>query len=204
MDLAEARRVVDDVGWARIVTNGPDGLRATYGFVLVEESAADEIVVSSHFARADPQSADIEARVPVLLIVDGPYGFVSASWYAPDLTALPSTMNHISVHLHGTPEPLEGDERFAVLRRTIERNEAPLGEAGWKVEGAGEAKSHDLAPHTVCFRLRATRVEAKAKLSQGMSRPIRERVVAGLEADGPLQNPALAELMHRLSFLHDP
>ena len=59
MDRAEARRVIADHGWARVVTVGAEGLRATYGFFLLEDSAGDEVVVAGHFARADPQCADI-------------------------------------------------------------------------------------------------------------------------------------------------
>jgi transcriptional regulator len=200
MDLAEARRVIAEHGWARIVTDGPQGLRATYGFFLLEESADDELVVAGHFARADPQCADIEARVPALLIFEGPHGFISASWYRPELTDVPSTMNHISVTLRGTPEPLDGEDRFEILRRTLERHEAPLGETRWKLEGGGLELSRRIAPQTVIFRLRAERVEAKAKLSQAMPRPVRERIVERLDAPGPHHHPELAALMRRLSL----
>jgi transcriptional regulator len=200
MDLAEARRVIAEHGWARIVTDGPQGLRATYGFFLLEESADDELVVAGHFARADPQTADIEARVPALLIFEGPHGFISASWYRPELTDVPSTMNHISVTLQGTPEPLDGEERFEILRRTLERHEAPLGETRWKLEGGGLELSRRIAPQTIIFRLRAERVEAKAKLSQAMPRPVRERIVERLDAPGPYHHPELAALMRRLSL----
>ena len=201
MDPMEARRVVAEHGWARIVTAGASGLRATYGFFVLEEG--DELVVAGHFARADPQCEDIEARVPALLIFEGPHGFVSASWYRPELTDVPSTMNHISVHLHGTPEPLDGEERFDLLTRTLERHEALLGEDGWRLEGGGLALSRRIAPQTIAFRLRATRVEAKAKLSQAMPRPVRERIVERLDAPGPHHHPELAALMRRLS-LGDP
>ena len=136
MTSAEARRVIAEHGWARVVTDG-DGLRATYGFFLLEDGPGDEIVVAGHFARADPQCADIEARIPALLIFEGPHGFVSASWYRPELTDVPSTMNHLSVHLHGTPQPLDGEERFDVLRRTLERHETALGEDRWRLQGGG-------------------------------------------------------------------
>jgi transcriptional regulator len=200
MDLAEARRVIAEHGWARIVTDGPQGLRATYGFFLLEDSADGELVVAGHFARADPQTADIEARVPALLIFEGPHGFISASWYRPELTDVPSTMNHISVTLRGTPEPLDGDDRFEILRRTLERHEAPLGDTRWKLEGGGLELSRRIAPQTVIFRLRAERVEAKAKLSQAMPRPVRERIVERLDAPGPYHHPELAALMRRLSL----
>lgn len=204
IDATETRRVIADHGWARIVTMGAEGLRATYAFCLLEESAADEIVVAGHFGRGDPQCADIEAGLDALLIFEGPHGFISASWYAPDLVDLPSTWNHISVHLAGTPEAVEGDERFDIVSRTLLRNESRLGDAGWRLEGDERlALAQRLVPHTVAFRMRATRVEAKAKLSQDKPLALRERVVERLGEPGPLHHPELAELMRRLSFLND-
>jgi transcriptional regulator len=196
----EARRVIAEHGWARVVTCGGEGLRATYGFFLLEDGPADEIVVVGHFARADAQCADIEARIPALLIFEGPHGFVSASWYRPEMTDVPSTMNHLSVHVHGTPQPLDGDEKFDVLRRTLERHESPLGDSRWRLEGGGLELSRRIAPQTVAFRVRADRVEAKAKLSQAMPRQVRERIIARLEQPGPHQHRELAALMRRLSL----
>ena len=161
-------------------------------------------MVVGHFARADPQCEDIEARTPVLLIFEGPHGFVSASWYRPELTDVPSTMNHLSVHIHGTPQPLDGDERFDVLRRTLEHHETVLGESGWQLEAGGLELSRRIAPQTVTFRLRADRLEAKAKLSQAMPRPVRERIVEQLEQPGPHQHRELAALMRRLSLSDQP
>ncbi len=200
MSSYEARRVIAEHGWARMVTGGSEGLRATYGFFLLEDAPGDEIVVVGHFARADPQCADIEARTPALLIFEGPHGFVSASWYRPELTDVPSTMNHLSVHVHGTPQPLDGNERFDVLRRTLEHHETVLGESRWRLEGGGLELSRRIAPQTVAFRLRADRVEAKAKLSQAMPRPVRERIVERLEQPGAHQHRELAALMRRLSL----
>lgn len=182
-----------------MVTAGPEGLRATYAFFLLEESAGDKLTVAGHFARADPQCADIEAGLPALLIFEGPNGFISASWYAPEIVNVPSTWNHISVHLHGTPEPLDGEEKFALLRRTLERHESLLGDDGWRLEGAGLETSRRIAPQTVAFRMRADRVEAKGKLSQAMPQPVRARIARRLTEPGPHSHPALAALMRRLS-----
>ena len=40
IDLTEARRVVADHDQARVITVGAEGLRATYGFFLLEDSEA--------------------------------------------------------------------------------------------------------------------------------------------------------------------
>lgn len=201
LDYEEVRRVISDHGWGRIVTNGPAGLRATYGFFLLDEEPRDEIVLRGHFAGADPQCADIEAGEEALVIFEGPWGFISASWYPPEITDVPSTMNHVSVHVAGKPELLDGDERFDVLRRTLDLHENELGADRWKLEGGGLTLSERIAPMTVTFKLRATRYEAKAKLSQKMPLPIRERIIERLEDPlNPHHNPALAGWMRRLSF----
>ena len=197
LGIPEARRVIGEHGWARVVTHGEGGLRATYGFFLLDEPAGDEIVVRGHFARADPQAADIERGVEALVMFDGPYGYISASWYRPEITRIPSTWNHISVHLHGVPEVIDGDEKFDLLRRTLEHHEASEPDP-WRLEGEGlEFSRQQLAKSTIAFRLRATSVEAKAKLSQKMPREVRERIIGELDADGPHANGELAELMRR-------
>ncbi|MEI2702798.1 MAG: FMN-binding negative transcriptional regulator [Baekduia sp.] len=196
-----ARRVIDEHGWGRVVTAGPDGLRATYAFFLLDPEPADEVVIRGHFAAGDPQCADIEAGLDALVIFEGPWGFVSASWYPPEITDVPSTMNHVSVHVAGKPELLEGDERFDVLRRTLDRHEEVLGEQRWKLEGGGLALSERIAPQTVTFKIEAERVEAKAKLSQKMPLPIRRRIVERLEdGDNPHANAPLAAWMREHSL----
>ena len=202
LSLPDARRLIAEHGWARVVTDNADaGLRATYGYFLLEDCGDDEVVVVGHFARADPQADDIQARRDTLLVFEGPHGFISASWYAPDLTRLPGTWNHMSVHLLGSPEPLAGAEGFEVLRRTVARHEESEA-APWRLEGeALEFALHNLFGHTIPFRLRARRIEAKAKLSQAMPRPVRERVVENLQRTGsPHENRALAAEMRRLSL----
>lgn len=208
LSLPDARRLIDEHGWARVVTSNPEhGLRATYGYFLLDDardSPGEEIVVCGHFARADPQAADIQAGLETLLVFEGPHGFISASWYRPDITRVPGTWNHMSVHLRGRPEPLTGEEGFDVLRRTVARHEQSE-ERPWRLEGEGLEFSHEsLFPHTMPFRLRASHVEAKAKLSQAMPRPVRERVVENLERPGAVhENQALAREMRRLSFGSD-
>lgn len=205
LGLDGARRVVEQHGWGRVVTNGPNGLRATYAFFLLDAEPQEKIVIRGHFAGNDPQRADIEAGRDTLVIFEGPWGFISASWYAPELTDLPSTMNHVSVHVTGRPELLDGDERFDVLQRTLERHEDTLGEERWRLEGGGLALSERLALQTVTFRIRAERVEAKAKLSQKMPLAIRRRIVDRLEDDScPYTNAQLAAWMREMSLGPDP
>jgi predicted FMN-binding regulatory protein PaiB len=108
LDPDGACRLIAAHGWATIVTAGPTGIRATYGFCLLEPEDGQGITVLGHIARADPQAADLIAGASTLLIFNGPHGYVSASWYRPTMTQVPSTWNYTAVHLRGTPVMLTG------------------------------------------------------------------------------------------------
>ena len=60
-----------------------------------------------------------------------------------------------------------------------------------------------IARGTVGIRLRVTRFDARAKLSQNKAPEVVDRVVAGLRADGPYAAPALADEMERVRSRRD-
>src|SRR3954466_3491309 len=114
-DLEAARTLVRAHPFATIVTRD---LRATHMPCLVDESS-DELAILGHVARADPACQALDG--PLLLIFQGPHGYVSASWYGED--TIP-TWNHVTLHVRGTPALL-GDA-LPVLRRTVDHFESVL------------------------------------------------------------------------------
>jgi transcriptional regulator len=182
-------------------------LRATYGYCLLERPDADPgddglapFTVVGHIARGDPQAKDLIAGAPTLLLFEGPHGYISASWYAPDLTEVPSTWDYTAVHLFGVPEVLDGEEGFDVVRRTLEHHESAVDEGTrFRLDGERLDFARRLYPGTVPFRLTPTRLEAKVKLNQDYPASVVERIVEHLEAPGPYQNHALAADVRRLA-----
>ncbi len=158
--------------------------------VLVDDAAADEVAVVGHLARVDADEHQL-GRHPVVLVVQGPHGYVTTAWYA-DGPAVP-TWNFVVAHLHGTPQILDADATYDVLERTVDRYEAARPEP-FRLQDVPDYAQR-LAPHTTGFRLVADRVQAKAKLSQDKSAADRTGVVAGLETDPVHANPALASRM---------
>jgi transcriptional regulator len=63
------------------------------------------------------------------------------------------------------------------------------------------AKAERIAKGTVGLRIRVTRFDARAKLSQNKTPDVREQIMAALESDGPYSDAALAAEMRRF---HDP
>jgi transcriptional regulator len=195
--MADVRRLIREHGWAVLVTAAGGSLQAAHVPCLLDcdrdvGGDAEQLVIVGHTARADPLSAALIARTESLLIFQGPHGYVSPAWYG-DGIYIP-TWNFTSVHVSGIPEPLEGEEAFSVLERTVEHFEAAR-EDPWKLRGNALEYARQIASGTAPFRLRSVTVRAKAKLSQDKSREIQERVVSALEDPGPYENPSLASEM---------
>jgi transcriptional regulator len=183
-DIETARSIARAHPFATIVTAD---LRATHMPCLLDE-AADGLVLLGHVACADPVSRALDQ--PVLLIFHGPHGYVSASWYGSDIIP---TWNHVTLHARGVPELL--DDPMAVLEATVDRFEAAV-EDPWSLSRMGE-DARETADRVLAFRLRADSWHAEAKLSQDKPADERARVLAGLEAPGPYENPPLARAMRR-------
>jgi transcriptional regulator len=181
-DVQAARTIVRAYPLAAVVTAD---LRATHMPCLVEEEAGG-LSILSHVACADPVAERLDG--PVLMIFQGPRGYVSASWYESE--TIP-TWNHVTLHVRGTPERF--DDPMPVLERTVDHFEAAV-EHPWSLDRRGET-AREMAGRVVAFRLRAESWHAEAKLSQDKPAEERARVLAGLETPGPYANAAVAAAM---------
>jgi transcriptional regulator len=181
-DVEAARAMVRAHPFTTIVTAD---LRATHMPCLLEEGS-DGLAVLSHVARADPVAERLGG--PVLMIFQGPRGYVSASWYESE--TIP-TWNHVALHVRGTPQLF--DDALPVLRRTVDHFEAGV-EEPWTLDRMGDT-AREMADKVVAFRLRADSWHAEAKLSQDKPAEERARVIAGLEGPGAYANAALAAAM---------
>lgn len=164
-------------------------LRATHMPCLVDEDA-DGLVLLGHVARPDPVSEGIGG--PLLMIFQGPHGYVSASWYESD--TIP-TWNHVTLHVRATPELL--DDPLPVLERTVDHFEAAV-EQPWSLRRMGQT-AREMAEDVIAFRLCPESWHAEAKLSQDKPQDERARVIEGLESRGPYRNGPLAALVRRLA-----
>jgi transcriptional regulator len=198
--MMDVRRLIREHGWAVLVTAAGGTPQAAHVPCLLDRDhdlggESEQLVIVGHTTRADPVSGHLTSRREVLLVFQGPNGYVSPAWYGEG--AFIPTWNFTTVHVSGVPELLEGQEAFSVLARTVEHFEAARDDP-WTLQGSSLEYAHRIAPGTVPFRLRSATVRAKAKLSQDKPREIQERVVAGLEEPGPYANPALASEMRRV------
>jgi transcriptional regulator len=126
--MREVRRLIRDHGWALLVVGGSGDLRAAHVPCLLDPvhdpgGAASQLVIIGHTARADPVVTELLSGHQVLVVFQGPNGYVSPAWYGEGPS--PPTWNFSAMHVRGIPEVLQGGEAFSVLERTVELFEPP-------------------------------------------------------------------------------
>jgi transcriptional regulator len=189
------KSVVREHPWATIVSmTDASGLVASHYPVLLDE-AADGIVLLTHVGKPDDIVHEL-GRHEVLVIVQGPHGYISPGWY--DANPAVPTWNFVTAHLHGTPELLDADENLRVLEALVDHFESAMPEPR-RMRGTPEdaAYADRIASGTVGLRIPITRFVAKNKMSQNRPAETVDRIIAELEGDGPYASPALAAEMRR-------
>lgn len=219
-DEARVRDLVREHGWATLVSTTDDGPVVSHVPVLLADDVdlpggpgtpdaappparprrdahglpdrftvpAAPLHVLSHLGRPDEVLHQVDGTREHLLVVEGPYGYVSPGWYG--YTPAVPTWDYVAVHLYGTLELLDAEDSYAVMGATVDRYEAPMPDPVRMPDVEGYARR--IAPGAVGFRLRVTRYQAKAKLSQDKPRAVVERVAAALDDDPHYGHPALA------------
>lgn len=189
-DPAEVKRMIRRNAWATFVSPTSKGLVAShYPVILDPTSDGDEIVIVSHFGRPDERSHELGEH-EVLVIIQGPHDYVSASWYPEGQVV--STWDHVTAHLYGTPEVLSDEENYRMLEALTDHFERHY-EGGRSLSEDPEG-TRRMAKGTVGLRMKVDRFDARLKLSQNKPEPVFERVKNEFEKT----NPPLAREMDRV------
>jgi transcriptional regulator len=195
-DPDEIRRLVRENPWATIVSSTAAGLVASHYPIVLEEEA-DGISIVSHVGRPDERLHELGEH-EVMVIVAGPHGYISPGWYDDETQFVP-TWNHVTAHLYGVPELLGDDDNFRVLGELVDHFERVMPEpASLEID---EPTARRMATGTVGIRIRVTRFDARAKLSQNKTAAQRERIMRELRGDGPYAQPGLADEMARVDVV---
>ena len=192
-DVDEVKRLIRENPWTGYVSHTANGLVASHYATLLEETGDDTISIVSHFGRPDEIAHEL-GQHEMLVIVQGPHGYISPGWYAEG-DFIP-TWNHVTAHLYGTPEILSAEENFEILHRLTDHFEQRMPHP--RSLHIDEPYAERVAKGTVGLRNRVTRFDARAKLSQNKPDEVRATIIDALAGDGPYAHPELAHEMQRL------
>jgi len=165
---------------------------------LIEPGPSPAGTLVGHVARANPLWKEV-AGTEVLVVFQGPQGYVSPGWYASKAEhgKVVPTWNYTMVQARGV---LQADEDPAsvldIVTRLSERHEA--GRAlSWKVSDAPAGFIDTMLRAIVGVRIPLDSLVGKLKLSQNRPAADREGVLRGLQADGGDERHALADWVAR-------
>jgi transcriptional regulator len=189
-------RIIDEHGFATLVTTGASGLIASHVPLLHDPARG---VLIGHVARPNPQAADLKSGAEALAIFTGPHGYISPRWYA-DQQAVP-TWNYAAVHAYGRVRRIEdGAELAGIVSALAAKYEAGAPEP-WRYEDLPPQLAHGKLRGIVGFELTITRLEGKLKLSQNREPADRAGVIEALSASPNPGDAALAALMREQEAL---
>lgn len=152
-------------------------------------------VLIGHMARPNSQW-QTPWHGQVLVIAEGPNGYVSPSWYASKAEhgRVVPTWDYLVVQVHGDLI-VHDDEAWVAgaVRRLTDRHEQVRREP-WSVDDSPVDYINGQLRGIVGLEVRIDPIEAAVKMSQNKSEGDAAGVVAGFSADG---NPAVADWVRR-------
>lgn len=188
-DRDEIVSFMKQFSFATIITakdNLPVGTHLPF-LVTVRE---DNVVLTSHFAKANDQWADIENN-QVLTIFTEPHAYISPKNYEKELNV--PTWNYISIHAYGKGKLItETTEVLAVLESTIDTYEISYREQWNNFPDDYKLK---MSKGIVAFEIAVTDLQAKKKLSQNRSEAEQQRIIDSLSKSNDNNEQLIAGYM---------
>lgn len=179
-----------------IISVGPDGEPVANAIPLLLDTAAGEKgTLRGHLARANPQWRLLAETGKALIVFQGPYSYVTPSWYESkkEHGKVVPTWNYVIVQVRGA---VRIHEDAAWLRDHVgalsDAHEQGRAEP-WAVSDAPDSFIAGQLKGIVGFEIEIASIEGKWKVSQNRPEPDRVGVAAGLAADHG--NAAMAKLV---------
>jgi transcriptional regulator len=175
-----------------LLTVGADGLPEASRLPVLYRRQEQHIELSGHWARPNPQA---RRTGPAKVLVDGPHGYVSASWYLDkESAARVPTWNYAAAELVGQLHTFTDEAALSELMQQISDSfEASVGQA-WQFEPERDDHRRQLRG-IVGFRFSVEQAQITAKLSQNHPEANQLAVIEALEALSSARASELAQWM---------
>jgi transcriptional regulator len=159
-------------------------------FVISERD--DHIILTSHFAKANEQWADISDN-QVLVIFSEPHAYISPKHYDKEMNV--PTWNYFTVHAYGRGQLItDTDKMFGVLNATIKNYEIEY-EQQWN--HLPEDYKSRMIKGIVAFEIVVTDLQAKKKLSQNRSEGEQRKIIESLSHSSNTNERDIAAYMEQ-------
>ncbi|WML27169.1 FMN-binding negative transcriptional regulator [Neobacillus sp. OS1-33] len=182
--------IIKENGFATLFSQHNGEPYATHLPLILNKS---DNALYGHFARPNEQWKDAENQ-QVLVVFQGPHCYISPSWYET-MKAVP-TWNYVSIHLYGKMEIIEdGKVILDSLNDLVNKYESP--DSLYNLDAVEPSFIEGMSKGIVPFRIKITKIEAKAKLSQNQPVERQELIIKNLENTSKQDNLQVASLMRK-------
>jgi len=187
-DVNNMYAVIKENSFATLVSQHNGAPFATHLPLILD---AENQYLYGHFARPNPQYQDISNQM-ALAIFHGPHCYISPSWYETG-KAVP-TWNYVTVHVYGEVILIDDEkELMASLHDMVLKYEAP--DSPYQLEEVDANFITGMNKGVQGFKIKITKIEGKAKLSQNHSVERQELVINQLEQIQNSDERKIAALM---------
>jgi transcriptional regulator len=174
-----------------VIVSSVDGVPVATHLPFHIETSGEEIILTAHFARANPQWKSLKE---VLVIFNGPHAYISPAHYERDQNV--PTWNFIAVHAYGSAELVTDEAAGLSILEDLIRQSEPEYLSQWA--GLSQEYRMGLFKGIVPFRLIINRLDAKEKLSQNKTAQERRNIITALQqADDGLAQELAAYMRDR-------
>jgi transcriptional regulator len=191
-DRQEAISFMQRYSFATIITV-IDGIPAATHLPFLVKQKDDEILLLSHFAKANPQSKQIIGNTHLVIFAE-PHAYISPKHYEAEKSV--PTWNYIAIHAYGKAALIDTvEEKAELLEQTIQ-----FYDADYLKQWAGLSQDYKLKMMNgiVGFEIVVDDLQAKKKLSQNKTEKERENIIADLSNAPDSNAKEIAEYMARL------
>jgi len=174
-----------------IVTTQNGHLEATHIPFVIEQDG-DEVIITSHFAKANPQAQQLLAN-EVMVIFSEPHAYISPKHYEKEQSV--PTWNYIAVHAYGKARIIDDqDGQLLMMEKMITRYDPAYLNQWNNLPDEFKAK---MLKGIVAFEIKVTSLQAKNKLSQNRSETERENIIKAFEKSSDSNEVAIADYMRK-------
>jgi transcriptional regulator len=190
-DKQEAIAFMQRYSFATIVTV-KEGIPTATHLPFVVSLRDDEIILTSHFAKANPQADELLDGNPMVIFAE-PHAYISPKHYESHQSV--PTWNYIAVHAYGKATLIEGiKEKAQLLEQTIRFYEDDYLKQWNNLSDDYKLK---MMKGIVGFEIVVTGLQGKKKLSQNRSEIEKERIRNDLDKSDGSAAKAIAEYMRK-------
>jgi transcriptional regulator len=193
IDKQEAISFMQKYSFATIVTVA-NGIPAATHLPFIIEQRDDTVVLISHFAKANHQSADV-FDCTTLVIFTEPHAYISPAHYEKELNV--PTWNYLAVHAYGKATLIDDKAQVAqVLEKTISFYEADYLKQWDSLPDDYKSK---MMNGIVAFEIVVDDLQAKSKLSQNRTEQERNNIISAFAKSADKNEQEIANYMAKLN-----